>query len=201
MVEGKIDVLLPTAGQRMNGYLFQVQAILNNSYKNIRLWSLIDHDDPKVVRNKVHEELKFDNRHTLVEVPTEWRGKHGHRPIKYVIENLPLDGEWIITSGDDDVIMEWALEKLIDNGNEVDMVIGMCDPVKRNHDYVDTVLGEKLECGRITGSCCLYKRERVQEVGYDDSLYEADWVLIEKMLNYPHRQINTVLFAMPQDYR
>ncbi len=195
-----INVLLPTQGKRMNGLIFQIQAILNNSYKDIRLWTLIDHDDPKVVRNKIYEELKFDDRHKLIEVPQEWRGNWGHRPIRYAIEELPLEGEWVITSGDDDVITEWALDELIKQSHDVNMVVGICVPVSRMLGLTKAILGLNMVLGAITGSCCLYRLSTVKEVGYDDSTYEADWALIEKMMKFPFRQIKSVLFVMPQSF-
>jgi len=200
MVKGRVDVLLPTSGERINGLIFQIQAILNQSHKDLRLWTLIDNDQPKILRDIIRSRVNDDVRHKMVTIPEEWRGGWGHKPIKYAIENLPLDGEWLITTGDDDVVMEWALEELVANGSDVDMVVGLCVPVRRNHDCVNIVLGEKVELGRITGSCCLYKTERVKELGYDDNLYEADWILIEKMSKYPYKQIESALFVMPQDY-
>jgi hypothetical protein len=195
-----IDVLLPTAGKRMNGLKFQIQAILNNSYKDIRLWTLIDNDNAKEIRDELRKDLKFDSRHKTIVVPEEWRGNWGHRPIKYAIEKLPLEGEWIITSGDDDVITEWALDELIRQSQGVNMVVGICLPVSRMLGQTDRVLGEHMAYGHITGSCCLYRSSSVREVGYDDSTYEADWKLIEKMMRFPLRQIKSVLFVMPQSF-
>jgi hypothetical protein len=193
-----IDVLLPTQGKRMNGLKFQIQAILNNSYKDIRLWTLIDSDNAEEVRAELSKTLH--KRHNIIIVPEEWRGNWGHRPIKYAIEELPLKGEWLITSGDDDVITEWALDELIKQSQGVNMVVGICLPVSRMLCQTDRVLGEHMALGQITGSCCLYRLSSVKEVGYDDSTYEADWKLIEKMMRFPFRQIKSVLFVMPQSF-
>ena len=193
-----IDVLLPTQGKRMNGLKFQIQAILNNSYKDIRLWTLIDADNAREVEAEI-DKIK-DPRHYVVVVPKEWRGNWGHRPIRYAIEELPLEGEWIITSGDDDVITEWALDELIKKSDGVNMVVGICLPVSRMLTQTNRVLGEHMGLGQITGSCCLYRASTVKEVGYDDSTYEADWTLISKMMRFPFRQIRSVLFVMPQSF-
>ena len=32
------------------------------------------------------------------------------------------------------------------------------------------------------------------------SRYDADWNMIEKMMKFPHRKIDTVLFVMPQSF-
>lgn len=195
-----IDVLLPTQGLRMNGLIFQIHAILNQSYKDYHLWVLVDAEDKENTIARILSSVPPHSRITIVEVPDEWSGNWGHRPIKYAIEELPLEGEWLITSGDDDCIMEWALERLIENSSGVDSVIGVCIPTNRQHDNVNRVLGELIHSGYITGSCCLYKTERVKEVGYDDSTYQADWVLIEKMIQHPYKQIDSVLFVMPQSF-
>jgi hypothetical protein len=195
-----IDVLLPTQGKRMNGLKFQIQAILNNSYKDIALWTLIDANNADEVRAELRIELRTDKRHKIIIVPKDWQGNWGHRPIKYAIEKLPLKGDWLITSGDDDVIMEWALDELIKQSDSVNMVVGICLPVSRMLGQTDRVLGEHMGLGQITGSCCLYRSSSVKEVGYDDSTYEADWKLIEKMMRFPYRQIKSVLFVMPQSF-
>ena len=45
-MEGEwIDILIPTAGKRMNGLLFQIAAFLNQSYHRLTVWVLVDHDD------------------------------------------------------------------------------------------------------------------------------------------------------------
>ena len=196
-----IDVLLPTQGKRMNGLKFQIQAILNNSYKDIHLWVLIDCDNAHDIEDEIDVMGYYPNeRFTSIVVPEEWQGNWGHRPIKYAIEELPLEGDWIITSGDDDVITEWALDELIKQSDGVNMVVGICLPVSRMLGQTDRVLGEHMGLGQITGSCCLYRSSSVKEVGYDDSTYEADWKLIEKMMRFPYRQIKSVLFVMPQSF-
>ena len=204
MVDGQlgdmIDVLLPTEGKRMDGLIFQIQSILNQSYRSQKLWVLIDSDSPRIIESTIRARLSPQARFEIKVVPEEWRGNWGHRPIKWALEHLPLEGEWVITSGDDDCIMEWALQRLAENTKDVDMVVGFCIPTTREHDAVPLFLGDKIEKGKITGSCCLYRRSRLMEVGYDDSTYEADWDLIEKMLEFPYRQVASVLFVMPQSF-
>lgn len=195
-----VDVLLPTQGIREQGLIFQIDAFLNQSYRKMQLWVLIDSDNASFVASTIKAKVKRHERVKLIIVPEEWRGKHGHRPIKYAIENLPLEGDFVMTSGDDDCVMPWGVEKLAENTNDVDMVIGLCHATRRNHDDSEVVLGKNIVLGEITGSCCLYRTSRVKEVGYDDELYEADWVLISKMLHYPSRQINSVIFVMPQSF-
>ena len=200
MKSGRVDILLPTKGERLNGLIFQVNAILNQSYKNRVLWVLVDGDDEifDLIKRTIAEQCK--GAVEVIHVPNGWRGNWGHRPIKWALENLPLEGEWVITSGDDDCIMEWALDELVKNSEGVDTVIGICIPTKRNYSFVKFYLGENIQLANITGSCCLYRRSRVMEVGYDDSRYEADWDLIEKMLKFPYCKINSVLFVMPQSF-
>lgn len=202
-----VDVLLPTRGERMNGLLYQAWAFLNQSYPNLTLWILVDSDRFKGIETELKSNLpllpsQLTEKFKIVEIPSEWRGRWGHGAIRYAIENLPLEGEWLITSGDDDCVMEWGVKSLVEGSNDnVDMVVGLCIPVKRNYDIVRGYLGERIEKGNITGSCCLYRRSRVMEVGYDDSTYAADWVLINKMMKFPYKQLNTVLFVMPQSYQ
>lgn len=200
MKSGRVDILLPTKGERLNGLVFQVNAILNQSYKNRILWVLVDGDEGiyDLIKRTLSEQCR--GAYEVIQVPIGWKGNWGHRPIKWALENLPLEGEWVITSGDDDCIMEWAIKELVDNSESVDTVIGICIPTKRDYSFVKFYLGETIAFANITGSCCLYRRSKVMEVGYDDSKYEADWILIEKMIKFPYRHINSVLFVMPQSF-
>jgi hypothetical protein len=204
MDNGRIDVLIPTAGKRVDGLIYQINAFINQSYEFRTIWVLIDvesFDEFNILKKKIDAETKRYAPVKMMHVPDEYRGKHGHGPIKYAVEKLPLEGDWIITSGDDDSVMPWALEKLIEASDGVDMVVGRVVPVKRNHEYLENhVLGYNMLHGHITGSCCLYRASRLKELGYDDSRYDADWDMIEKMMEYRYKRINTVLFVMPQSF-
>lgn len=195
-----IDVLLPTEGKRMNGLIFQIYSILNQSYRSHTLWVLVDSDKAQMVERELKIKFPFNGKLKVAVVPDEWRGNWGHKPIKWALEHLPLEGEWVITSGDDDCITEWALQRLIERSDDVDMVVGMCIPVTREQEAVPMFLGDEMKLGKITGSCCLYRRSRLMEVGYDDETYEADWVLIKRMMEFSYRRITSVLFVMPQSF-
>jgi hypothetical protein len=200
----KVDVLIPTAGKRVDGLIYQINAFVDQSYKHKRIWVLIDVDDEAkfhVLRARIFDRTRRYAPIDIIRVPKEYRGKHGHGPIKYAIERLDLDGDWIITSGDDDSVMPWALEELIKASSGVDMVIGKVIPVRRDHKYLPNhVLGEDITHGHVTGSCCLYRTEKIKTLGYDDSRYDADWDMIEKMKRFPFNKIDTILFVMPQSF-
>ncbi len=204
MDNGRVDVLIPTVGKRVDGLIYQINAFVDQSYKYRNIWVLVDvdtEDEFLVLRARIFDRTVRYATIEIIRVPEDYRGKHGHGPIRYAVERLDLTGEWIITSGDDDSVMPWALESLVTASNGQDMVVGRCIPVKRNHGYLENhVLGYHMLHGRITGSCCLYRASRVKELGYDDSRYDADWDMIEKMMQYPHRKIETVLFVMPQSF-
>lgn len=194
-----VDIIIPTAGKRMNGLLYQISAFLNQSYHRLIVWILIDHDDFDFINAQIRD--KFSNCHSVlktIKVPNAWRGNYGHNPILYAIERLPLAGEWFNTSGDDDCVMEWGIEHLITNSDDVDMVIGKCIPTKRNHDYDGDILGKDIELGKVTGSCCLYRTSKVKEIGYSSNGYNADWELIKRMMGGNFRKIDSVIYVMPQ---
>ena len=195
----RVDILIPTKGERINGLLYQIGAFLNQNYLKITIWVLIDSDIFDVINARIRD--TYPHRHhelKTIKVPDEWRGDYGHNPIRYAIEKLPLKGEWFNTSGDDDCVMEWGIGCLIENSDDVDMVIGKCIPTRRNHDYQRDILGRDIELGKITGSCCLYRTERVREIGYPTDNYNADWMLIEEMVKGNFRKIDSVIYVMPQ---
>ena len=194
-----VDILIPTKGERINGLLYQISAFLNQNYYHITIWVLVDHDDFGLINSYIRD--NFPSRHSVlkvIEVPDEWRGNHGHNPIRYALEKLPLKGEWFNTSGDDDCVMEWGIGHLVENSDDVDMVIGKCIPTRRNHDYQENVLGRDIELGKVTGSCCLYRTSKVKEIGYPTDGYNADWKLIEQMMDGNFRKIDSVVYVMPQ---
>ncbi len=199
MFQGAIDILIPTKGDRINGLLYQIHAFLNQSYNMLTIWVLIDSNNPNGVKKHIGESLMVSYGNVrLIQVPEEWRGNHGHNPIRYALEELPLRGTWFNTSGDDDCVMEWGMEHLIAASDDVDMVIGKCIPTRRNHDYESEILGKDIELGKITGSCCLYRTDKVREIGYPIKGYNADWELIEKMMEGNFRKIDSVVYVMPQ---
>lgn len=197
--KGSIDVLIPTQGKRINGLIYQIQAFLNQSYKFVNVWVLVDSEDFNFIEYTIKRRLAPPySRVHVINVPREWGGNYGHNPIRYAIERLPLNGVWLNTSGDDDCVMEWGMGHLIDNSDDVDLVIGKCIPTKRNHDYDGDVLGRDIELGKVTGSCCLYRTSKVKEIGYSSENYNADWILIEKMMEGNFRKIDSVIYVMPQ---
>lgn len=203
MLEGNIDILLPTTGKRMDGMIFQIQAFLNQSYKRLTVWVLVDSDNFNLVQARIKDRVFQYSNIEIIKVPDEWRGNHGHNAIKYALEKLPLKSEWFNTSGDDDCVMPWAMEHLIADSYDVDMVIGKCIATDRKHDYVDVILGKNIKLGEITGSCCLYRTSKVREFGYSltENNYNADWELINKMVNKANwRKIDSVIYVMPQEF-
>lgn len=200
---GAIDVLIPTAGKRMDGLVYQVNAFINQSYHKITTWVLVDHDDFDYVRVYVKDRIPRHSKVEIIKIPDEWRGNYGHSSIRYAIEKLPLEGMWFNTSGDDDCVMEWGIEELVINSDGVDMVIGTVLPVRRDYGYTDRILGKNIALGEITGSCCLYRTSKVREIGYPSmqNHYNADWELIEKMMEGTFRKIESVIYVMPQDFQ
>lgn len=196
-----VDILIPTKGERINGLMYQIGAFLNQNYLKITIWVLIDSDNFDVINARIRD--TFPHRHHLlktINVPDKWRGNYGHNPIRYALEELPLEGEWFNTSGDDDCVMEWGIGHLVENSDDVDMVIGKVLAVRRNHDQVNCVLGSEMEWSKITGSCCLYRTSKVREIGYSAEGYSADWHLIKKMMEGNFRKINSVIYVMPMSF-
>lgn len=200
MKKGHIDVLMPTQGIRFEGLVYQIVAILNQKHRALTLWVLVDteddsilHDIEDIVRRVPSPKIQ------IVRVPSEWGGHWGHRPIKYAIEHLPLEGEWVFMTGDDDCIPVWSLDGLMAASEGVDMVCGLCIGLTRNQEYTGEVWGQDLAINKATGSCCMYRLETVKELGYSDDRYAADWDLIERFLTAgkPYRKINKVISIMP----
>lgn len=196
----KISILLPTTGKRIAGLNYQMAACMNQTYPGVRLLILADCEKYEYETIKFNAAKFNDSRITVYKVPDEFRGKWGHAPIRWAVEQLPLEN-WFLTTGDDDAMLPWAAEKLVEAIEQFptsDIIIGKCLPVKRNADALRMMLGDEIRLGKITGSCCIYKTDSVKKIGYDDSEYIADWVLIEKMMEMNYTLINTVLFVMPQ---
>ena len=208
MIKGLVNILLATDGKRINGLIFQCNSILNQSYKNIQLYILLDCENHIEVQKKVGERIVPDDRIKFIIVPLAFSGSWGHSAIRYAIEHCDIQGEWTIFSGDDDCMTEWCIESLVNASDNVDMVIGKVIPVCKDNDAVfiskDTplsyVLGCEIDLGKITGSNCMYKTERLKEIGYKSTEYTADWELIGKFIEYPYKMIDTVLFVMPQNF-
>ena len=115
MDNGRVDVLIPTAGKRVDGLIYQINAFVDQSYTHKTIWVLIDVDSDAefhVLRARIFDRTRRYAPIEIIRVPEDYRGKHGHGPIRYAIERLELTGDWIITSGDDDSVMPWALEEL-----------------------------------------------------------------------------------------
>lgn len=208
MKKGYVDILLATNGKRLNGLIYQCNAILNQSYKDLNLYVLLDCENHKEVADAVNKRVVNDDRLKFIVVPLSFSGSWGHPAMRYAIEYCELEGEWVVFSGDDDCMTEWCIQSLIDSSLNVDMVIGKVIPVCKNNDAVfirkdlpvNYVLGCEIEMGKITGSNCMYRLLRLKELGYSDSVYTADWELIKKFVNYPFKMIDTVLFVMPQNF-
>lgn len=194
-MSNKIDILLPTNGKRMDGLKAQISSILNQTHKDIHLWILMDGCEIEVECIEIQ-----DNRVTFISTPEERGGNYGHGAIKWALSDLPLTGEFVWMTGDDDCLLPWGFEGLVHESEGYDMVTGVCLAVTRGHTWAGelTALGVTIHSGMITGSSCIYRRDRLLKVGYDDSCYEADWVLIKKMLDYPCKQTLHTIAVMPQ---
>jgi len=184
----KITVLLPTDGKKINGLNYQIDAVLNQSHKNLELVVLSSYADLDIKRD--------DPRFKVVRVPEEFWGYWGHKAVRWAVYNLELDGDWLYVLGDDDVLCEWGLEKLIASGEGNDMVIGKVVALNRVNHNIGMTLGADLACGHITGSCCLYRLSRVKEVDYTEDQYEADWILIKAMMKFPYKQIDSLVYLL-----
>lgn len=119
----------------------------------------------------------------ICETPNGPLGKWGHGAIKWAVENLDL-AEWFFVAGDDDVVMPWAIDRLLAcAGPDTEAVIGRAPAVKRKSKASYFMLGDRLEHGLVTGSCGLYRTKAVREIGYGDKGYAEDWELIRKLLS------------------
>lgn len=187
-----IDIILPTIGKRPDGLRYQIDAVLNQSYKDIKLWVLNDTDKDLVI----HRE---DERLKKINVPIENHGNAGHNAIKWAIDELPLKGEWIYLIGDDDCLMPWAMSELVAGTDKADMVIGYVVAVHRDYSVAPEVLGSKIELGKITGSCCLFKADKLKNFGWDNSSYISDWIVINKFITEcVVNRVKKIIAVMPQ---
>ncbi len=176
----QVDIIMPTNNKRPDGLKFQIDAILNQSYKDIKLWLLNDTDG-------VLEIHRQDDRLNKIDVPEGHRGNAGHNAIRWAIENLPLTGDYIYPIGDDDCLTPWAI------------TIAYIVAVHRDYTVAPEILGSKIELGKITGSCCLFKATKLKEFGWDNSSYISDWIVIEKFIkNGSVSRVKKIIAVMPQ---
>ncbi len=190
----KVTILLATAGERINGLIYQINACLNQSYKDIELVVLVKNEAHKIVSEAIKVS---DQRMTVVYLPEECDAGYGVKAIAWAIENLNL-GKWLYLTGDDDVLCEWGIEELVKHSEIVEMVVGLCIPLMRSGNRLSgEPFGKIMQRGNVTGSCCLFKVEMVKKLGWPDEHQASDWFLIEKFLGYPFKQIDSVIAIMP----
>lgn len=191
-MSGLVDIILPTNNKRIAGLKYQIDAVLNQSYQNIKLWLLNDTERDLAI----HRE---DYRLKKIDVPEGHHGNAGHNAIKWAIEELPLTGEYIYLIGDDDCLTPWAIDELVKGSENADIVIGFVIAVHRDYTVAPEILGSKIELGKITGSCCLFKTTKLKEFGWDNSSYISDWIVIEKFIkNGSVSRVKKVIAVMPQ---
>ena len=176
-----IDVLLPTKGENIVGLRSQIQAVLNQTYRDFKLFVLMDGYKGNHAFCHLMDDCKSNKNIDFIFVSEEALGNNGHKAIQWALKNVKLTGEWIYILSDDDSVMPWALEALIGSSEGVDMVVGQAIRINREACSIIDVLGQKLVCGQITGSCCIYRAELMKKLGYDAETYESDWVMIDKM--------------------
>lgn len=189
-----VDIILPTNGKRPDGLAYQIDAILNQSYKNIKLWVLNDTCGELILNRK-------DDRLSDIDVPDGHHGNAGHNAIKWALQSLPLQGEWIYLIGDDDCLAPWAIDELVSASDEkTDMVVAFIVAVHRDHNIATEILGSVMELGKITGSCCLFRASKLKEFGWDNSGYTSDWITMKKFIDSKAeiRKIRKVIAIMPQ---
>ncbi|MDP2672056.1 MAG: glycosyltransferase family A protein [Candidatus Daviesbacteria bacterium] len=184
---------MPTNGKRPDGLKYQIDAILNQSYKPIRLWLLNDTGS----RLDIHRE---DDRLFKEYVPIEHTGNAGHNAIRWAIENLPLKGEYIYLIGDDDCLTPWAINELVAGSDNADITIAYVVAVHRDYTVAPEILGSKIELGKITGSCCLFKADKLKKFGWDNSSYISDWIVIDKFIKSGCvvNRVKKIIAVMPQ---
>ena len=118
-MSNKIDILLPTNGKRLEGLKSQIRSVLHQSHEDIHLWVLMDGCN---VEAECLDITCEDRRVTFISVPSEHSGQHGHKAIKWTLAELPLDGEWVWMTGDDDCLLPWGFEGLLHESEGYDMV-------------------------------------------------------------------------------
>jgi hypothetical protein len=123
-----------------------------------------------------------DGTFRVIEVPGGPLGNWGHLAYRWAGENLDDLGEWTYFVGDDDILLQKALEFFSQNFGENEIVIGRAVSLDRNTYRFNYLLGNEIKVNLITGSCSIYKTAVLKEVGYGDSSYAADWTLINKFV-------------------
>ena len=206
MNEIKVDFILPADGKRPAGLNSQVESCINqvNADYTARLTchrinvmadgcydtlSINGHYAP--APEAVIPSVKSPGRQRsfyvdetvirVVEVPGGPRGRWGHGAIRWAVENLDL-AEWFFIAGDDDVVMPWAIDRLLAAAKpDTEAVIGRAFALRRGSKEPYFQLGQQLQTGLVTGSCGLYRTAAVREIGYGDKTYAEDWELIRKL--------------------
>lgn len=189
----KVDVLLPSKGDRPNGLLFQIHTVLNQSHKDIKLWVLLD--------NEIDMQMPKDDRIEVSIVPKEFHGNYGHNAVKWALGNLDLQGEWLYIVNDDNVMTEWAIESLLSESEGYDLVTGISIATDRNHNMV-SVLGVDAKYAKISGECCFWRLDTLKKTGYDNTAYHSDWINILNYVqqNLPIKQTIKVLSIQPMNH-
>lgn len=206
MSELSVDFIIPTDGKRIAGVNAMLECCLNQVSADYA--RRLDIHRINILADGCYDTLSIDGHYAprpeeptpsgkapsrqrsfvlddttirVIEVPGGPRGKWGHGAIKWAVENLDL-AEWFFIAGDDDVVMPWAIDRLLECAlSDTEAVIGRASAVRRKSKAHYFMLGERLEHGLVTGSCGLYRTKAVREIGYGDKGYAEDWELIRKL--------------------
>jgi len=192
-----IDVLIPTSKHRLHGLLSQIRSALNQPY-DIRV---------TVAMGTPWEELRVKLSHSELEyirfIHNAPEGHVGGPANLYCLEKFNW-GDWIYSTGDDDVIFPWTFKHFMDNSANVSMVVGgVSTYTKDDHLHHTMKVGHTLEYGKVTGPCVLYKANDLLALDkpyFDPTNHANDFELITKMAaKYKYRIIPNVVCGIVLD--
>lgn len=190
-----IDVLIPTAKQRLNNLLFNIRGILLQELPT-RITVASTGEYPELM--DALSDIEKASIRLITDAPA---GAWGNAASKYAMENLDWH-DWFYSIGDDDAILPWGLKNLWDNKENVSMVIGRALAVGKNgqKDLTEYRIGSMLGQGRVSGVCALFNFRDIEKLGKPYWVAESpvsDWWLINRMANtYKYRIIPNTVCAL-----
>lgn len=197
MMISDLDILLPTGRQRLHNLLFQIRAILSSPVK-ARPVVMMGARWPEFL-----DALSTDERDRILicwnapDVPE----LKGQQKVEWALENLIL-APWFAYFSDDDALLPWGLEALMQNNQGVSMVMGRVLGVSRkNHlDFTPYAVNKAIVRNHCSNAGTIYKTEDVLKLERPYlNLAEpaSDWEFIERMAkNHNHRIIPDVISVL-----
>ena len=194
-----IDILFPTKGENIKGIEYSINSILSQTYDDFILHILID--EPVAW---IYEKYSKNEKIHIDIIPDKYvkenKAINGNHASKWALEEMELSGDWIYQMSDNDIIMPFALEYLINNSNNCSMVIGRAIGIGQNSKAMRIELGKNIRCGLITGGVVLIKKDDMRKLEKPyciTNIYEVDFYIINKMAEkYPFKMIDSLVLIV-----